>query len=284
MKTITTIIAALMLSLTISAQNTITTDSILQLSTCAGGNVLVPFTATGTYSLGNNFIAQLSNNFGQFTTPVNIGQTSLNIGFILATIPQNTNFGFLYKIRVISTNPAITGTPCPNTLIITQISQLNQIIAAPNDTICQGDTATLTALNVGASYQWSTGDTTQSITVTQSGVYTVTTTDIATCQSDASITIVVIPCTSGIGENNLSNSFIVYPNPTSSHTTLHSDYLFKNATLTVYNLYGQTVKEIKNISGKTVTLYRDNLPSGLYFIHLQQDNKIITSDKLVITD
>jgi hypothetical protein len=48
-------------------------------------------------------------------------------------------------------------------------------------------------------------------------------------------------------------------------------------------LYGQTVKQIKNISGETITLYRDNLPIGLYFIQLTQDNKTYT-DKLVIAD
>ncbi|QLH30392.1 MAG: T9SS type A sorting domain-containing protein [Candidatus Parvibacillus calidus] len=52
----------------------------------------------------------------------------------------------------------------------------------------------------------------------------------------------------------------------------------------VYNLQGQQVKQIKNISGQTVTLRRDNLPAGLYVIHLTQDNKTITTDKLIITD
>jgi len=52
----------------------------------------------------------------------------------------------------------------------------------------------------------------------------------------------------------------------------------------VYNSYGQTVKQIKNISGQTFTLHRDNLQSGLYFLQLTQVNKIIATEKLVITD
>ena len=76
----------------------------------------------------------------------------------------------------------------------------------------------------------------------------------------------------------------VFPNPFSTVTTLQTDIILKSATLTIYNLYGQTVKQIKNISGQTVTLFRDNLSSGLYFIRLTQDNKIISADKLVITD
>ncbi|MBI4931356.1 MAG: T9SS type A sorting domain-containing protein [Bacteroidetes bacterium] len=71
-----------------------------------------------------------------------------------------------------------------------------------------------------------------------------------------------------VNENNIENSIILFPNPFSSQTTLHTDNYLTNATLTVYNSFGQVVKQIKNINGQTVTLTRDNLPSGLYFIRL----------------
>ncbi|MDP1746239.1 MAG: LamG-like jellyroll fold domain-containing protein, partial [Bacteroidota bacterium] len=88
-----------------------------------------------------------------------------------------------------------------------------------------------------------------------------------------------------VNENPLINYDLkLYPNPFSTQVTLQTDNLLHNATLTVYNCFGQTVKQIKNISGQTITLFRDNLPSGLYCIQLTQDNKIITTDKLVITD
>lgn len=90
----------------------------------------------------------------------------------------------------------------------------------------------------------------------------------------------------GINDNSLEslNKISIYPNPFSSSTTLQTDKLFKNATLTVYNSFGQRVKHIINISEQTVTLFRDNLPSGLYFIRVTQDNKVITTDKLIIAD
>ena len=90
--------------------------------------------------------------------------------------------------------------------------------------------------------------------------------------------------TTGIDENNTEKDVFIFPNPFSSTTTVQTDNVFKDATLIVYNLHGQQVKQIKNISGQTVTLHRDNLPMGLYFIHLTQDNKTITTDKLIITD
>lgn len=88
-----------------------------------------------------------------------------------------------------------------------------------------------------------------------------------------------------VSEHSNRNSGVeIFPNPFSTRTTLQSDNIFKDATLTVYNSFGQQVKQINNISGQTITLHRDNLSSGLYFIRLTQDNKVITTDKLVITD
>jgi len=84
--------------------------------------------------------------------------------------------------------------------------------------------------------------------------------------------------------NGNSERLTIYPNPFSSQTTLQSDRIFKDAALTVYNVYGQQVKQIKSISGQSITLHRNNLPGGLYFIRLAQDNKTIATDRLVITD
>jgi len=91
--------------------------------------------------------------------------------------------------------------------------------------------------------------------------------------------------TTGINEMEVHTKNInVYPNPFSSSTILKANENLKDATLTIYNSLGQLVKQIKNISGQTITLHRDNLPSGLYFIRLTQDNKVIKADKLIIID
>jgi uncharacterized delta-60 repeat protein len=76
----------------------------------------------------------------------------------------------------------------------------------------------------------------------------------------------------------------ISPNPFSTLSTLQSEVFLNDATLTVYNSLGQIVKQIKSITGQTVTLSRDNLPSGLYFIRLTEENKIFIAEKLVIKD
>jgi hypothetical protein len=88
-----------------------------------------------------------------------------------------------------------------------------------------------------------------------------------------------------LGINEISNNTIsVFPNPFTSSTTIQIDGNFQNATLTIYNSYGQPLKQVKNISGNTVSLSRDNLPSGIYFIRQAKEKKIIAATKLIITD
>ena len=95
------------------------------------------------------------------------------------------------------------------------------------------------------------------------------------------------PCSLTLGlyeAINYNMTYSIFPNPFSAQTTLQTDNIFKGATLTVYNCYGQAVKQTGNLSGQTIILQRENLPSGLYFIRLTQDNKTFSADKLVITD
>lgn len=89
---------------------------------------------------------------------------------------------------------------------------------------------------------------------------------------------------SAIHENTKLNKTTVFPNPFSSQTTLQSNNYLSNATLTIYDIYGQAVRQINNISGQTINLQRDDLKIGLYFLHLTQDNKLIETEELIITD
>lgn len=89
----------------------------------------------------------------------------------------------------------------------------------------------------------------------------------------------------GIDESSIIEFVKISPNPFLIETSLKTNKNIKEATLMVYNSYGQQVKQIKNISGQTITLHRDNLPSGIYLVRLiSQNNKILTTNKLVITD
>jgi len=85
-------------------------------------------------------------------------------------------------------------------------------------------------------------------------------------------------------EKNSKTQIQISPNPFSFFTTLHATESFKNATVLIYNSNGEKVKQMENYSGQTITLYRDNLPSGLYFIRLTEGSKVLLSDKIMIID
>jgi len=88
----------------------------------------------------------------------------------------------------------------------------------------------------------------------------------------------------GIYEIKTNPIFSIFPNPFISSTTIQTNRNLKNATLTVYNSYGLILIQVKSISGQANSLYRGNLPSGLHFISLAEENKIIAVEKLIITD
>ncbi len=90
--------------------------------------------------------------------------------------------------------------------------------------------------------------------------------------------------TSIVKYNNSNVDLEIYPNPFTTQATLQTDIPLTNATLTVVNIFGQTVAQIKNISGQTVTLQRNDLPSGFYFLQLTEDNNQIVTKKIIIAD
>ncbi len=72
---------------------------------CSGSNVNVPYSAVGSFDVGNIFTAQLSDAGGSFSSPVNIGSVAATLtGTIAAAIPQITLTGAGYRIRIVSSS------------------------------------------------------------------------------------------------------------------------------------------------------------------------------------
>jgi gliding motility-associated-like protein len=104
-----------------SCTNSILTKPIVPPSFCVGGSVTIPFTASGTYNAGNIYVAQLSNNSGSFVLPVTLGSLVSNANgelSIVGQFPSNFTQGNGYRIRVISSNPTVTGSETTNDLTV----------------------------------------------------------------------------------------------------------------------------------------------------------------------
>jgi hypothetical protein len=86
-------------------------------------SVNVPFTVSSTFNAGNIFTAQLSDASGSFTAPTNIGTlTSTTDGTINTTIPASTPAGNGYLIRVVSSDPVVSGSDNGTALVIDQFN------------------------------------------------------------------------------------------------------------------------------------------------------------------
>lgn len=131
-----------------------------------------------------------------------------------------------------------------------------------------------------------TGNTSHSTTVTKPNTSIYNTISLVSFSSNVKYGgLINTPCiTAGIKENALNHESHVFPNPFTSYTSFHTEQFLKNASLLIYNSCGQIVKQINNLSGQTIGLYRDNLPNGIFFVKILQDGKIIAINKLVITD
>jgi hypothetical protein len=127
---------------------------------CPGTQINVPFTVNYPFNAGNVFTAQLSSETGSFSIPVNIGtltSTALN-GIISCVIPANTVPGTAYRIRVIASNPVITGSNNGSNIIINTAVSPFVSITASQTSICSTGSVTFTATNTNGgsspTYQW----------------------------------------------------------------------------------------------------------------------------------
>lgn len=89
----------------------------------------------------------------------------------------------------------------------------------------------------------------------------------------------------GIEDQEYSNSKIIFsPNPFKSELLINSIIDLQNSTLKIYNPTGELVKEINNLNGKNIIVKRENLKNGFYFAKLLQNEKLITTHKIIISD
>ena len=148
------------------------------------------------------------------------------------------------------------------------INHAEDVTIEGNTEIVAGEETTLTA-SEGASYEWSNGETTQSITVAPAvtTTYTVTVTDANGCVATAEI---VVSVDDGIGENTPVVN--VYPNPTKHVVNVEADDI---TNIRVVDMLGQTLYET-NASSNRVQIDLSGYAVGQYFLEVRTQNGVTT--------
>ncbi len=143
------------------------------------------------------------------------------------------------------------------------------------DDFTQADSATIDAGAGFEEYLWSNGDTTQTITVFQTGTYWVVVTDANGCHGTDSISITITGLPALMAIDKLS----IYPNPTSDRLIIDLSTRVSGYTMIeLYNAQGQLVlkREWLNTASFRNELDMENAAKGIY-------NLIITKGKAKVS-
>ncbi len=235
-----------------------------------GSIVLTLTTIGGTCTISD----QMTINVNPF---VNLGPDTTIFGCILlyAGNPGSTfnwSTGDNYSTLTVCTTGKYWVTVSNGTCIATDsitITVTPTHVNLGNDTTFTGS-ITLNAGNPGATFLWSTGSTTQTITVNTPGTYYVTVSNVLGSSSDTvNITIKTL---TGINETSSKQNFNIYPNPTTGIFTFKIGET-KNANLKVTNMLGETIYS-EQVNSQSTTINIKDAPNGIYLLQLQADGKI----------
>ena len=153
--------------------------------------------------------------------------------------------------------------------VVTLDLTINPIVA----TIAQnGNDIEASATNGAApySYNWSTGETTASITPSANGLYWVVVSDVDACLSDT--TSFEVTFVSGTGIVNWNNSISIYPNPTSDVVTISTGDYTGVLKVNIYDLFG---RKVFTSSDKEISL--KSFADGVYVLEVKVADKTYTT-------
>jgi hypothetical protein len=190
-----------------------------------------------------------------------------------------------YWVEVINENDCLSS----DTVMIDFAT--SPIVELGADTIiCHNSSMTLDAGNPGASYLWSTGETTQTISIAgedyEYGTYdfTVQVTNDKGCENIGDITVEIKDCTS-IDENQQLVGLNVFPNPNTGMFSLNlSSFGSQTVSVRIINLSGKVVYEVTDLkinSSHNMEINLSNVANGVYNIFVISENGI-TDKKVVI--
>lgn len=158
--------------------------------------------------------------------------------------------------------------------------ELPTVDLGSNDTICANHYIILDAGNAGATYLWSTGETTQTIQVDSTGVglgtkeIWVEVADAFTCANSDTITITFDACI-GVSDLDEQWSVRVFPNPSEGNFVLTLNaYSSQPVDVRIYNSLGSQVYALPGIvvnGSKAIDVNLGSVPEGIYFISVQGD-------------
>lgn len=160
--------------------------------------------------------------------------------------------------------------PVAKTITVLVVPQPTLIISG-DTLICKGETTTLTVSGAN-NYNWNTGASTSTITVSPnfSSTYTVNGTSALACSSTRSINIMVVSCnTTGISSWNTTEDLHIYPNPNTGKFFLETN---STLSVTLTDPLGKKILSEKFEKGN-YAIDLSNYANGVYILKAEKDSE-----------
>ena len=128
-------------------------------------------------------------------------------------------------------------------------------------------------LNAGShtSYLWNNNATTATISVTASGTYSVSVSNVAGCSNTDEVIVTLQDC-AGIEETQIFAN--IYPNPTSGIVNIELSLILNNAKIQLVDLQGKILFTNSEFNGQNLMLDLNSLTAGMYLLQIEQNNQI----------
>ena len=128
-------------------------------------------------------------------------------------------------------------------------------------------------LNAGshASYLWNNNVTTDTLSVTTSGTYSVTVSNPAGCENSDEIVVNLQDC-AGIEETQIFAN--IYPNPTSGLVNIDLSINLSNAKIQLLDLQGKILFSHTEFNGQNLMIDLNNFSNGMYLLQIEQNSQI----------
>lgn len=156
----------------------------------------IGYSSSATLFNGNIVTVELSDASGNFASSIIVGSLSTTTasGSIPISIPAGLPTGNFYRLRTVSSLPALIGSDNGNNLTIYP-SMATVAISTSNPIFCFSSQDTLSAIGAGySSLLWSNAFTTAQILVTNSGSYSVKAFDLNGCYAEDTVNVIAVSC------------------------------------------------------------------------------------------
>lgn len=240
-------------------------------------NTVIPTNTTPApnYSVCSGQTTTLSAIGSGSVTWYNINSMPIATGTLFSTPTLTSNTTFLFGDNTSCMLSSITVTAFPN-------PTLN--ITSSNSVICIGSSSLLNALSGAAFYNWSTGATTTTISIspTITSVYNVTVTNFPSgCSTVGSKTVIVNTCTSLSESTDHRSLYKIYPNPAKSSFILEIENEISNSKMVITDIVGKVLLE--NPIQKGINIIELNqFSQGLYNYTLYSNNRKTGVGKILL--